>query len=78
MPSAWAAWGDVDDTVIINDRADCSDGHKSNRCVWDGMPDRTWPDGPDSGGTGTGAAVSPKPARTPEQKADDVAECEKQ
>lgn len=77
------AWANVGGTVVISDQTDCSDGHQSAACGWDGMPDLSPSNGGGGiggdGGGGSDGGRSEAPAkRTPQQKAADAAECEKQ
>lgn len=79
-----ATWANVGDTVVISDQTDCSDGHQSAACGWDGRPDLSPSNGGgDSGGGGSdggrGGGGSEAPAkRTAEQKAADAAKCKEQ
>ena len=78
-PGAWAEGHIVD----IEGHVDCSDGHQSDACGWDGIPDINSMDsgsrGGGGGGGGTGSSNPPTPQkRTSEQKAADVAICKEQ
>lgn len=77
------AWANVGGTVVISDQTDCSDGHQSAACGWDGMPDLSPSNGGGGiggdGGGGSDGGRSEAPAkRTAEQKAADQAKCDKQ
>ena len=78
-PGAWAEGHIVD----IEGHVDCSDGHQSDACGWDGIPDINSMDsgsrGGGGGGGGTGSSNPPTPQkRTAEQKTKDQAICDKQ
>lgn len=77
------AWANVGGTVVISDQTDCSDGHQSAACGWDGMPDLSPSNGGGGiggdGGGGSDGGRSEAPAkRTAEQKAADAAKCKEQ
>ncbi|MBK1889623.1 hypothetical protein Undi14_06215 [Undibacterium sp. 14-3-2] len=71
------AWANVGGTVVISDQTDCSDGHQSAACGWDGMPDLSPSNGDGGGGSDGGRSEAPA-KRTAEQKAADAAKCKEQ
>ncbi len=66
-----------EEIVVVPGQVDCSDGHLSERCPGNniGFPRETRED---TGGGGSGGGGSSPRKRTPQQKATDVAKCEKE